>query len=590
MQKWKAAEEQYRAWLLPSGRGVVSYADLADDPASVKVHISAPDGRTLWEGTVPVEGEAILADIDASATLLAVSLDWRTLRVFGVDGAPTQQSMSATDEAAIGELQLSHDGHWLAVLRTEGTLSLYDTRKLDQPKVVITMLPDGRLAADPDLKTIVVANGTSVKVWREEAVDTIEFPVPSPPGNAPAGEMNRPAVSGTGRIAFTFGNHPAILVHEADGRPALEPLRGGASPSVAFLRNGTDLIAGDFVQSTVRVFDTGPRALRELVAHGPVGADRTYEATSSFAFCPQRGALAWGGLDGTLRVLETDGSLAEFPNWHGDRVQSIVCTSSKEIVTGDIGGSELKVLPAHGSPLTVDLSGRETAKIAAIGNGGRIARIGGGRTVRVWRLEPFGEVAEFAPGDETGGALGYVTGIAGIPGSDDIIVTGQRQAGSGAMFASRWQVGERPRLLWKTELPDLFDIWTVKASPDGETVWVAGPFDRAYALDRNGALSDNLESVLRPAAYSLAYAASDLFAASSFQGEVALLTDRERLAALPGTLPPPVPLAADTSGKRVFIADGTGRIAEIALNPDALVRIGCAKLELKPEVCADRGS
>jgi hypothetical protein len=88
----------------------------------------------------------------------------------------------------------------------------------------------------------------------------------------------------------------------------------------------------------------------------------------------------------------------------------------------------------------------------------------------------------------------------------------------------------------------------------------------------------------------LAYAASDLFAASSFQGEVAPPTDRERLATLPGALPPPALLAADISGERVFMADGTGRIAEIALSPEALVRIGCAKLESKPEACAAGGN
>ncbi|CAO3408520.1 toll/interleukin-1 receptor domain-containing protein [Azospirillum largimobile] len=579
---WSATNEQYRAWLLPSGRGVLTYGV----PDEGKARISALDGRTLWEENLPPDSDAILADVAASATLLAVSLDRRVVRVFPVGGPPVLQLTFPDGEPAIRDLRLSDNGHRLAVLLADGILRLYETRNPGQPPLAVTMLPDGQLAADQDLKTIVVAKGTSVRVWREGAADPVDFMVPSPPGNAPAGEMKLPAVSGNGRIAFTFTNHPAIFVHEADGRAAFEPLRGGDYPSVAFLRNGTDLIAGDFLQLKIRVFDTGPRAISELVPHGPAGEDGKYEATSALAYCPGRRAVVWGGMEGTLRVLEADGTVGEWRNWHEGFVQSIACTSSRDIVTGNLGGSELKILPGRGFSRTENLSEQEMEKIVPVGDAKMVAGIGGSRIVRVRRLKPFTKVAEFAPGDASGGALGFVRSIAGIPGSNDIIVTGQREAGSGTMFTSRWTLDKQPRLLWKTELPSLYDIWTNTVSPDGETVWVAGPIDRAYALDRNGALRDNLESVLRPGVYSLAYATPDLYAAASFQGEVALMTERERLVTLSGTLPPPVLLAADGSGRRVFMADAMGRIAEIIVNPEALVRIGCGKLESKPAACA----
>ena len=214
---------------------------------------------------------------------------------------------------------------------------------------------------------------------------------------------------------------------KADQNDATFAGNEGAVWSVGFSPQGDRIVSGG-VDGTVRLWqlDGTPAAAPFKGHEGSV---------LSVAFSPQGDRIVSGGEDGTVRLWQLDGTpaAAPFKGHEGPVVSVAFSPQGDRIVSGGDDGT-VRLWQLDGTPAATPFKGHEgpVSSVAFSPQGDRIVSGGEDGTVRLWRLDGTPAAAPFK------GHEGWVGSVAVSPQGDRIV------SGGGDGTVRLWQLDGTP--------------------------------------------------------------------------------------------------------------------------------------------------
>ena len=581
---WQAGAEQFEASLTPSGSGVLVRHQMSDSSDRGTLRLATVNGTTLWTKVAGTTDGAVDTTADGATTAISVDGASVSIQRRNVGPAVTIGRRSVVGPIGIAHMQLSSDGKRLLVAYADGVTRIIDTVRATTAAhwrgvQGASIFADGTLSHVAEL-----ADGTLVV--RHSPQFAPQSVRPFERGQSVlSSAIESVAVASNGRMAVTFQNDARIELLEPDGSATVLPLRGGHAPRVAWSVDGTRLVAGDYLDLTMRVYDLTASTARHLVPPRPG------RATAAITICEHAGAVLFGDMEGFIRaVWPTSGELFEYGRVH-DYVEGIVCLADGGFVSVGRQGRILfhpQPRSAETIPLTLDLPARNSTAdlneehpftVAAADDG--LSTVGAtyqGHVLR-WRPRsgPEPELIVDLPA-LTHGAVNSIRALAALPGASEVVVAGE---GRDTSYVALVALGERPAIRWIKNLPSIAVVMSLAVEEQSRNILVAGTFDRLVVLNHAGIQQLDLIGVQRPLIRGLTSLGRDLFAAASLWGGLSFWrTTGEKL-------PPnydawvlrgPVQLAFSRSHQRLYAAGADGAVVEIIVGVPELVTKACERL------------